>query len=90
MAQVQQKGRYEGGLFALHCYKGLNRRYIFGLRSFLSVRDGHRDLLSFMQRFTAITVNRAEVYEYILASFALNESPSFFIIEPLDCTFDLI
>lgn len=45
------------------------------------------DFLALIQRFIAVTLNRAEMHENIRAIFRSNESITFLIAEPLDFTF---
>jgi hypothetical protein len=64
--------------------------YILGLRPFLTLCHLHSDFLAFPQCFAAGAVNCTMVYKNIFATFLLNKSKTFFIIEPLNGTYNLI
>ena len=56
------------------------------LQSFGALGNIEFNSLSFVQGFATITLNRREVYEYILSRLPLNESKTFAGIEPLYCS----
>jgi hypothetical protein len=55
----------------------------------LAVGHFHSGFLAFFQGFTAAAVDCAEMYEYILAAFLLDEAEAFFIVEPFYFAFYL-
>ena len=65
----------------------LQRVYVFRLRPFLTLGNFHGYFLALMKSPSSGTIDGAEMYEYILATFLLNEAESFLIIKPLNCTF---
>jgi len=76
-------GQWTGGF----SNETLLRRYVFRLWAFLTLGDDHHDFLTVTQRLSSRTVNCTVMHEYIFAACMLNESVSFFIIEPLNGTF---
>jgi hypothetical protein len=68
----------------------LQRIHILCLRAFLTLSHIHRNFLAFVKSFSSGTVNCAKVDEYVLATFLLNETETFLIIEPLNSTFYLL
>lgn len=56
---------------------------VLGLRAFLSVCDSELDLLSICQRFEAITLNSAEVNEYIWTIFLCDKTVALGLVKPL-------
>lgn len=68
----------------------LERSYVFRLRTFLTLGNFHSYLLTFVERSSSRTVNGAEMYEYILATFLLYEAESFLIVKPLNGTFNCV
>jgi len=57
--------------------------YVFRLWPFLSLRHFHGHFLSFLERLETFHLDCTMVYEYILSTFALNESKSLVVVEPL-------
>ena len=66
------------------------RIYVLCLRAFLTLSHIHRNFLAFVKSFSSGTVNCAEVNEYVLSTFLLNETKALLIIEPLNSTFYLL
>ncbi len=56
------------------------------LRSFWTLDDFELNSLTFIQRLEAVALDGAEVYEYVFAAFHLDETETFFRVEPLNCT----
>jgi len=56
---------------------------VFGLRAFLSICDREFDLLSIGQGFETITLNSAEVNEYIWTIFLCNKTVALGFVKPL-------
>ena len=73
-----KKGPYGPFLFRL-----LLRNDVLGLRAFLSVCDCELDLLSICQGFEAITLNSAEVNEYIRTIFLCDKTVALGLVKPL-------
>src|SRR5215510_9812849 len=59
---------------------------VAGLRSLRTVDDLEFDLLAFLERPEAGSLNRGEVHEHVVAAFALNESVALGVVKPLDLT----
>lgn len=68
----------------------LQGSHIFRLGTFLAHGHIHGDLLAFVQRTSASTVDGAEVDENVFAACLLNETETFLVIEPLYGTLYLI
>lgn len=68
----------------------VNGAYVFSLRTFLSLGNLHHDLLPFNQGAATITDYCTVVDEDVPAASLFDESKSFFIIEPLDGSFNLL
>lgn len=66
----------------------LFRDDVFCLRTFLSLRHFHRDLLTLFQGLESFHLNCSVVYEYIRTAFMLDETKSLIIVEPLDGSFN--
>ena len=63
--------------------------YLIGLGSFRPLDDVELYLVTFLQGFVAVQLNRAVVYEDIRTVVTAEESVPLGIIEPLHCTFEL-
>jgi len=80
--------------YSFFCYgvlpqqNGLVRHDIFCLRTFLSLGHFHGDLLSFFQGFESFHLDCGVMHEYILTAFALDETKSLVIVEPLNGSFN--
>lgn len=61
--------------------------HVGGLRAALSVYFIELDLLAFVQRFEAFSLNGREVHEQIFTFIRSNEAVPFFRIKPFYCTF---
>lgn len=61
----------------------VNVRRLWTLRTF---DDFELYSLTFIQGLETVALNCAEVYEYIFAAFNLDETETFFCVEPLNCT----
>lgn len=70
------------------CRNILLRDDVFRLRTFLSLGHFHRNLLTFFQGLESFHLYCSVMYEYILTAFALDETESLVIIEPLDGSFN--
>ncbi|SEJ80520.1 hypothetical protein SAMN04488127_2873 [Bhargavaea ginsengi] len=45
-----------------------------------------RHLLTFVQRFEAVTLDCGEVYEYVVSTFTFDKAKTFFCVKPFNCT----
>ena len=64
-------------------------RWLLG-RTFIALGDAHGHFLAFVQGFAATAVDGTVVDKYVLATGLFNKTKTFFIIEPLNGTFNLI
>ena len=60
--------------------------YVFCLRTFLALSDFHGYLLTFMKSLSARTIDSAEMYEYIFATFLFNKTETLLVVKPLNGT----
>jgi len=58
--------------------------HIDGLKPLLTLRDFHRDFLSFLQGFESLSLDGAVVHEHILPAFLFDKAESLAVIEPFD------
>ena len=65
---------------------GLELYYVGCLGAFGRIDNVERYILTFGQGFESAVLNVAEMYEYIAAVFASNETKTLGVIEPLYCT----
>ena len=79
--------RFQASRLAPPC-NGLQRGYVFGLGTFLTLAYHHGHFLPFVLRTATSAVYGAEMHKNILAFLTFNESKSLFIVKPLDYTFD--
>jgi hypothetical protein len=87
MVAAQKKTTVRWSFLELSLSGVLDRVNVLGLRAFLAVRHGHGNFLTFVQGFATVAVDGAVVHKYILATFTFYKTPTFFVIEPLDCAF---
>src|SRR2546429_8860359 len=79
-AELQPEVQPSGAMAAAALADDLN---VLRLGSLLALRDIELDLLPFVEAAVAVTCDRAEVHEHILATFNLNETVAFVAVEPL-------
>jgi len=58
----------------------------FCLRTAVSLYNFKLHLLTFVQRFEAVALDCAEVYEYIFSAFNFDETEAFLSVEPFNCS----
>ena len=80
--------KYAGWWPGIFCDRGSERGNVLGLRTFLPHGDFHGDFLTFFQRPSSSPIDGAEMDEHILTAGLFNEAETFFVIEPLNGTFN--
>src|SRR3546814_13890062 len=79
--------RFRPGLWCCDCLgAGLLGLHFVGLQALLALHDLERDLLAFLQRLEAASLDRAEMDEQVLAAFRGDEAEALGVVEPLDGT----
>src|SRR5688572_30947284 len=81
---MKNPGRRRPGLRVTRAARALQRLHFVGLHSLLALDDLEGDLLAFLQRLKAVTHDRPEVDEHILAALGGDEAESLGVVEPLD------
>src|SRR3546814_5840062 len=67
-------------------FRSLPCLHFVGLQALLALHDLERDLLAFLQRLEAVSLDRAEMDEQVLAAFRGDEAEALGVVEPLDGT----
>lgn len=60
--------------------------YVFGLCAAVALNDVELNALAFVQRFESVASDCAEMYEYVISAFNLDETKSFVCVKPFNCT----
>jgi len=60
--------------------------YVLSLWATVALNDVELNFLTFVQSFETVTLDCAEVYEYIVSAFYLNETETFFCVKPFYCS----
>src|SRR5205814_7300632 len=72
--------------FRTNCKWLLGRLYILGLPPFRALHYVEADLLTLLQAAESTRLNGREVYEYVLAVLAADETITFGVVKPLYCS----
>ena len=67
--------------------KGLLLHHVGSLRALRTVLHFESDALAFSERLEAFSLDSREMNEYVRTVVLLDETETFAVVEPLDCTF---